>query len=63
MSEIKGQLLGIVLVLMIFGAISAAMVAIFNTLTTSIQNDVNEIANSSGHKAFSEYHFDVSYHY
>ncbi len=47
MSEIKGQLLGIILVLMIFGAVSAAMLAIFNNLTKSVENQVAEITHSS----------------
>ena len=47
MSEIKGQLLGIILVLMVFSAVSAAMVVIFNNLTKSVENQVNEITNTS----------------
>jgi Na+-translocating ferredoxin:NAD+ oxidoreductase RnfG subunit len=47
MSEIKGQLLGVILVLMIFGAVSAAMVAIFNGLTKTVEDQVSEIASTS----------------
>ena len=47
MSEIKGQLLGIILVLMIFGAVSAAMVVVFNKLTKNVEDQVNEITGSS----------------
>ena len=47
MSELKGQLLGIILVLMVFGAVSAAMVIVFNNLTKSVENQVSEIAGSS----------------
>ena len=47
MSEIKGQLLGIILVLMVFGAVSAAMVVVFNKLTKNVEDQVSEITNSS----------------
>ncbi|MBO4285917.1 MAG: hypothetical protein J5880_01130 [Bacilli bacterium] len=47
MSEIKGQLLGIILVLMVFGAVSAAMVIIFNKLTKNVEDQVSEMTNSS----------------
>lgn len=43
MSEIKGQLLGIVLVLMIFAVVSAAMVEVFNNLSDSVVNEVNNV--------------------
>lgn len=36
MSEIKGQILGIVLVLVIFGAVSAAIATVFNTTTSAV---------------------------
>lgn len=51
MSEIKGQLLGIILVLMVFGAVSAAMVVVFNKLTKSVEDQVTEITNSSSKKS------------
>lgn len=44
MSEIKGQLLGILLVLMIFATVSVAAAGIFNSLTTTVQTEVTEIA-------------------
>lgn len=47
MSEIKGQLLGIILVLMVFGAVSAAMVIIFNKLTKNVEDQVSEMTNTS----------------
>ncbi len=46
MSEIKGQLLGIIIVLMVFAAVSGAMVAIFNNFTDSVSNNVVEIMDS-----------------
>jgi len=51
MSEIKGQLLGIILVLMVFGAVSAAMVVVFNKLTKNVEDQVTEITNSSSKKS------------
>ena len=43
MSEIKGQLLGIIIVLMIFAAVSGAMVAIFTNFTKAVSDNVAEI--------------------
>jgi len=40
MSEIKGQLLGIVLVVTIFGAVSTALVAAFNSATKDVTDAV-----------------------
>ena len=42
MSELKGQLLGIVLVLMIFTAVSGAMVTVFNGLSRTVKEQVTE---------------------
>ena len=50
MSEIKGQLLGIILVLMVFGAVSAAMMVVFTNLTKSVEEKVDEIIDSSSSK-------------
>lgn len=47
MSEIKGQLLGIIIVLMVFAAVSGAMVALFNNLTKSVSDHVSEVVTSS----------------
>lgn len=46
MSEIKGQLLGIILVLLIFGAIAAGLVAAFTNLSDNIVDEVNDIGSS-----------------
>ena len=43
MSEIKGQLLGIVLVLMVFAAVSTIMVATFQNVSTKVSREVSEI--------------------
>ena len=61
MSEIKGQLLGIILVLMVFGAVSAAMVIIFNKLTKSVEDQVSEVANSSSKKSSYQLSEYISY--
>lgn len=42
MSEIKGQLLGMVLVLVLFSAVAAAMYAIFNKSTSTISQRVDQ---------------------
>jgi len=55
MSEIKGQLLGIILVLMVFGAVSAAMVVIFNNLTKNVEQQVSQITGSSSSHSSSHY--------
>ena len=47
MSEIKGQLLGIIIVLMIFGAVSAAMIAMFNSFTQSVSDNVAVIVSET----------------
>ena len=41
MSEIKGQLLGIILVIMVFGIVAASMITIFTNLTNSVSSEVN----------------------
>lgn len=41
MSEIKGQILGIVLVLAIFGAVAAVMVTLFRNTATEIEEKVS----------------------
>ena len=43
MSEIKGQVLGILLVLMIFASVSVAATTIFSTLTNSVEAKVSEV--------------------
>lgn len=45
MSEIKGQILGIVLVLAIFGAIAGVMVSIFRQTADKVEDQLsNEVA-------------------
>ncbi len=46
MSEIKGQLLGILLVIAIFGVVSAALISIFNNLVDTVASEVDEIQTS-----------------
>lgn len=43
MSEIKGQLLGIIIVLMVFAAVGGTMVALFTNFSGSLQNTVNQV--------------------
>ena len=42
MSEIKGQLLGILLVALIYGAVAVCVTGIFTTLTTEVETQVND---------------------
>ena len=43
MSEIKGQILGVILVLMVFAAVAGTMTALFSSLSKTITNQVSEI--------------------
>ena len=43
MSEIKGQLLGIILVLSIFLTVSVALTAIYTNMTKSVEEKVSEV--------------------
>ena len=43
MSEIKGQLLGIILVLSIFLTVSVALTAVFSNMTNSVESKVSEV--------------------
>lgn len=43
MSEIKGQLLGIILVLSIFLTVCVALTAIFTNMTKSVEEKVSEV--------------------
>ena len=42
MSEIKGQLLGIILVLVVFGAISVTMATVFKSTASSISSKAED---------------------
>lgn len=41
MSEIKGQILGIILVLTVFGAVGGTLVGVFRSLATTVENKTN----------------------
>ena len=47
MSEIKGQLLGIILTLSIFLGVGAALTGVFSTMTHSVESKVSEVASTS----------------
>jgi len=47
MSELKGQILGIVLVLMVFAAISATLVGIFTSMTNTVSSNVSHTLQSA----------------
>ncbi len=42
MSEIKGQILGVLLVLAIFGSVAGVMISMFNNTTNEIENKLSE---------------------
>lgn len=48
MSELKGQLLGIVLVLMVFGIVAASLTAIFTNLSNSVTSEVSKAISQYG---------------
>lgn len=43
MSEIKGQLLGIVLVVTIFGAVAGVLLSAFNTAAANTADQISEV--------------------
>jgi uncharacterized protein involved in cysteine biosynthesis len=43
MSEIKGQLLGVLLVLMLFGTVAGVLVSVFNQLTQKVEDKVTQV--------------------
>ncbi len=47
MSEIKGQLLGIILVLVIFGGISVAMASVFSNVSKQVENKSSNLGNDA----------------
>ena len=47
MSEVKGQLLGIALVLMVFGAVSGVIASIFTNLKTTVKNKADTVLNDA----------------
>lgn len=51
MSEVKGQLLGIVLVLMVFAAVSGLMVTVFTSLSQNIEDQVDEVISTPSQRA------------
>ena len=47
MSEVKGQLLGIIMTIAIFGIVFAAMVTAFTTASNSVSTKVKDAATTS----------------
>lgn len=48
MSEVKGQLLGILLVVVLFATLAGTVVTIFNSYNTAIQSNVETITSDLG---------------
>ena len=66
MSEIKGQLLGIIIVLMVFAAVGGAMVALFTNFSNSLEGTVNTVVSEEQTEAknYSQsayHHYDSTY--
>ena len=56
MSEIKGQILGIILVLSIFLTVSVALSAIFTNMTHSVEEKVSDVVDfDSSSQSYSSY--------
>ena len=53
MSEIKGQLLGIILVIMVFGIVAAGLTTVFTHLTDSVSSEMEQAVEDYG---LSTYH-------
>ena len=51
MSEIKGQLLGIIIVLMVFAAVGGAMVALFTNFSGSLEKTVSAVVSEEQSEA------------
>ena len=54
MSEIKGQLLGIILVIMVFGIVAAGLTAVFTNLTDSVSSQVEQAVDEYGLSSYGE---------
>lgn len=60
MSELKGQLLGIVLVVAVFGAVSTVLIEAFKNAGNKIAKkieDVDNLTNKENEKSKSKYNF------
>lgn len=47
MSEIKGQLLGIILTIMVFGGVSAVVAAVYDKTTSKIERYAENVENDA----------------
>ena len=56
MSEIKGQLLGVILVLLVFAAVSGAMIAIVKNMTAGVSEKVDDVVDSLSTSGSGHYH-------
>ena len=60
MSELKGQVLGVILTIALFGTISGVMTAAFNNYNTKIKEEVKEV---TGKEVVVESQFGELLHY
>lgn len=52
MSEIKGQILGVILVLMVFAVVAGTMTTVFNSLSKNITDKVSQINTETSQDKF-----------
>lgn len=63
MSEIKGQLLGIVLVIAIFGVVIGILTAAFTSSAETVQSRMEDLASGSSQRVNPENHIDNQKNY
>lgn len=56
MSEIKGQILGVILVLMVFAIVAGTMTAVFSSLSKTVTDKVSQMGDDLD--SMSYYHVD-----
>ncbi len=63
MSEIKGQLLGIVLVIAIFGVVIGILTAAFTSSAETVQSRMEDLASGSSQRVNPENNIDTQKNY
>ena len=62
MSEIKGQILGVILVLMVFAVVAGTMTTVFNNLSKNITDKVEQIDEETSQEKIFNHFQTVSKH-
>jgi len=60
MSEIKGQILGVILVLMVFAVVAGTMTTVFNNLSKNITDKVDKIETETSQEKIFDFITTVS---